>query len=64
MGRAENIAIFEDTERLVKTDDRLRSSVQQSTKNQKLILETDKLEKPDLERYSSEAEIIVSKKRT
>lgn len=64
MGRAENIAIFEDTERLVKTNERLRTSVQQSTKNQKLILETDKFEKPDLERYPFETEIIVSKKRT
>lgn len=64
MGRAENIAIFEDTERLVKTNERLRSSVRQSTENQKLILEMDKLEKPDLEQYSFNAEIIVSKKRT
>ena len=42
MSREENVEIFRDTERLVKTLPQLKEAVRNSTENQKLILETDK----------------------
>ncbi len=41
MGREENVAVFQDTERIVKENAKLRDAVRYSTGNQKLILETD-----------------------
>lgn len=64
MGRNENVEIFKDTERLVKTNERLKKSVQSSTDNQKLILEKEQIVVPSLEKYSDEAKVVVSKKRT
>ena len=37
MGREENVIIFRDTERLCKTDERLKEAVRRSTAGQKLI---------------------------
>lgn len=42
MSREENVEIFRDTERLVKTMPQLKEAVRNSTETQKLILETDK----------------------
>ena len=64
MGRDENAAIFEDTENLVKTNARLRASVQASTDMQKLIVEKADLVVPSLERYEEDAKVVVSTKRT
>ncbi len=64
MGRVENIAVFEDTERSIKTNDRLKLSVQTSTELQKLILEKEVLAVPGLDIYKEKAQIVVSKKRT
>ena len=64
MGRDENAAIFEDTENLVKTNERLRASVQASTDMQKLIVEKADLVVPSLERYKEDAKVVVSTKRT
>ena len=64
MGRDENVAIFQDTERLCKTNQKLAESVKKATFLQKLILETDSLPKPKLYLYADAAKIVVSKKRS
>jgi len=43
MGREQNVAVFEDTKRIVKTNERIRAAVQNSTSKQKLILEKEVL---------------------
>ena len=40
MGRNENITIFQDTEKLCKTNDMLIHAVKYSSKNQRLIFES------------------------
>lgn len=64
MGRAENVEVFKDTERLVNTNPKLKESVQASTDNQKLILEKDKLTVQNLNRYTEDVKVVVSKNRT
>lgn len=64
MGRNENIIIFQDTEKLCKTVERLKVAVKNSTAKQKLIREGEVYTVVDLNRYSGEAELIVSKKRS
>ncbi len=64
MGREENVKIFQDTERLCRTDQRLKDSVAASVKAQKLILESDTLPEVKLDLYDTPAEVVVSKKRT
>ena len=64
MGREENVLIFQDTERLSKTNGKLNADLKTSASGQKLILETDALEKPNLNIYDEPAKVIVSKKRT
>lgn len=64
MGRDENIAIFKDTEKLCKTNKRIKESVKNSIKLQKLILEGDKIRTPELTIYDAEARVLVSRKRT
>jgi len=64
MGRNENISVFLDTEKMCKTNQRLKESVQNSIKLQKLILETDDVKCSELKRYDEPAHVIVSKKRT
>ncbi len=64
MGRDENVEIYKDTESLCKSLPSLKAVIENSTKNQKLILENDKLQAIDNNRFSEAAKIIVSKKRT
>lgn len=64
MGRDENVIIFEDTRELCNINQKLKASVDNSTKLQKLILETDQIGTPDLLVYDVDAKVIVSKKRT
>ena len=64
MGRDENVAVFKDTENLVKTYERIKTSVQKSTDKQKLILEGDSLTDINLEKYAEDAKVVVSTKRT
>ena len=64
MSREKNVEIFEDTKYLVKSNKRVKESVQNSTNRQKLILEKDVLPVPKLELYEEDAKVIVSKKRT
>ena len=64
MGRDENIAIFKDTEKLCRTNKRIKESLENSIKLQKLILEGDKIKTPERTIYDTEARVLVSKKRT
>ena len=64
MGREENIIIFNDTEKLCKTNEKLKESIDNSIKKQKLILEADNIPAPDLKKYQARAKLIVSQKRT
>ena len=63
MGRADNIAIFEDTRNLCKTNFELVAAIRESNQLQEVILETESIEKP-APRYEKPARIIVSKKRS
>lgn len=62
MGREENVAVFKDTEKQVKINSMLKSAVANSSANQELILEADKIIVSDKNRYKNTAEVIVSKK--
>lgn len=64
MGRYENVAVFEDTEKLCKTDSRLKESVRKATENQRIILESDTIKPADKNRYKEVANVVVSKKKT
>ncbi|MDD6267364.1 MAG: TIGR02452 family protein [Clostridium sp.] len=64
MGREENVLIFQDTEKSIKTSQRLTSEYKKSVSEQKLILEKDRLDAINLDIYDEPAKIIVSKKRT
>lgn len=64
MGRTENVAIFQDTERLCSTNIKLKESIKNSREGQKLILETDTITISSKEKYSENAKVIVSKKRS
>lgn len=64
MGKQENIKIFEDTEILCKTNSSLKQSIKNSIRNQKLILQNQRINSNNQKRYEKPANIIVSKKRT
>lgn len=64
MGRYENVAVFRDTEHLVKTNEKLKASVKTSTNIQKVISEEAAYLGKTLEKHKDDAKLIVSKKRT
>ena len=64
MGRDENVVVFKDTERLCKTNERLKNSVRKATESQKLILQSDNVQAQEKNKYPDAAKIVVSKKRT
>ena len=64
MSREDNIRIFEDTEKLCNTNEKLKKSVKKATAAQKLIRETDIIPEQDRNLYKEPAKVIVSKKRT
>ena len=64
MGREENVAVFQDTERLCKTNARLSEAVRRATAAQKLILEQDVLPAQNRGRFDERAVVVVSMKRT
>lgn len=63
MGRAENIAVFEDTRRRCMTDPELKKWIQGSNYMQELIPEWEKIKKPAA-RFDRPARVIVSNKRS
>ena len=64
MGREENVEVFRDTEKLCKENKQLAESLRNSISGQKLILESDKLERPKLDIFAEPAALVVSKRRT
>ena len=64
MNAYENVEIFEDTKRLCEKNEKLKASVAESVKGQKLIPESEKLPVVDKKRFSDEAKVVVSTKRT
>ncbi|MEI3167041.1 MAG: TIGR02452 family protein [Lachnospiraceae bacterium] len=64
MNTYENVEIFEDTKRLCEKNEKLKTSIAESVKNQKLILESEKLPVVDKMCFSHEAKVVVSTKRT
>ena len=64
MGRDENVAIFQDTEKMCKENGRLRESIKLASENQKLILEGDSLFATEKDKYDESAKIVVSKKKS
>ena len=64
MEKRENIEVFHDTERLCKTNKKLSETIKNSTVKQTIVLENDKIESPNLNRFAENAKVIVSKKRT
>ena len=64
MSREENVQIFNETEKICKSDDKLKNAIKYSSSHQKLILETDEYSDPIRELYSEKAKVIVSKKRS
>ena len=64
MGREENVVVFKDTEKLCSKNDRIKQSIANSIKSQKLILESDEVNVPELNKYNKPATLIISKKRT
>ena len=64
MGRNENVLIFEDTDRLCHESKRLSDSIDESVKNQQLILSSDEVSKEGLNHYDTLANVVISKKRS
>lgn len=64
MRRVDNINIFKDTENLVRSNKKILNAVQFSTDNQQLILEDADFRAPELKRYTENAKVVVSSKRT
>ncbi len=63
MGRAENVAIFEDTQNRYKTIPELSNAIQKSNHSQEVILETDPVPVP-APRFREPAKVLVSQKRS
>lgn len=63
MGRAKNIAIFEDTRHMCKTNSELIEAIMETNSMQEVILETDRVE-VSAPCFTEPAKIIVSKKRS
>lgn len=64
MGREENVTIFQDTEKMCKEDERLKTAVRKSVETQQLILECDTMPEIDQKKFNLPAQVIVSKKRS
>jgi len=64
MGRDNNVEIFENTEKLCKTNRLLRSGIESSKKKQKIIFEKDEIAIDDEHRYETKAKVIVSPKKS
>ena len=61
--REDNVKIFTDTEKLCKTNEKLMNAIEMSNKNQKLILEKEKIE-VDRKVFEKPCKILVTKNRT
>ena len=64
MGREENVKIFDDTEKLCKTNERLKEALKKSREEQYFLAEDAKLQVSDKKKYANPCIVKVSKKRT
>ena len=64
MNAYENVLEFENTKELCEKNEMLKASIAESVNGQKLILESEKLPDVDKKRFSDEAKVVVSTKRT
>lgn len=64
MGRYENVAVFENTEKLCKENKKLSSATKISANAQELVLESDSILTEEKAVYTEKAKVVVSKKRT
>lgn len=64
MGREENVAVFQDTERLCRNNLKLKASIIKSTTKQKLLLEEDIIPPINKNIYTEQAHLVVSKRRS
>ena len=64
MRREDNISIFKDTENLVRSNKKILNAVQFSTDNQQLVLEDADFRALELKRYTENAKVVISSKRT
>lgn len=64
MGRTENVTIFQDTQKLCRTNSRIKESLTNSISNQKLVLENEQLGTVEKNVFEVPANIIVSKKKS
>lgn len=62
--RTQNIEIFKDTEKLCKTNPKLKNAITESTNRQYVVKEGDVIEYNREHRFSELAQVIVSKKRS
>ena len=62
--REMNRNIFQDTERMCKTDAELLDATKVSVANQRFIAEAEDIQTPELNIYKKKANVVVSKKRT
>lgn len=64
MSREDNVKIFEDTKKHCKENEKLKNAINQATRNQKIVLETDNVTVSNEQRYDEKAKVIISKKRS
>lgn len=64
MGRTENVAIFQDTQKMYKTHTKLKENLANSIATEKLILETDEVVNIEKNIYEEPAKVVVSKKKS
>lgn len=64
MSREDNMLIFQDTERICRSNNRIQNAIKKSMQHQKLILGTDIIPNMVQNKYEKSAEIILSKKRS
>lgn len=64
MSRDDNVAVFENTAKLCKENQKLKENIDRAIKGQKLILENDSIENIEKNIYEEPAKLIVSKKRS
>lgn len=64
MAREDNILVFQDTEKLCKSNATLQEATKRAIAQQKVILEKDVLPSVGYDKYEENAKVVVSKKRT
>lgn len=64
MSREDKVLIFEDTQRMCNTNQKLVESIRNSKQKQQLIFETDIVVKDNNNKYEKPVQVVVSKKRS